>query len=254
VGSSRTAEELGRAFPGVPVVVSGGEHGVVAGVDTARRLVVATPGAEPEAEGGYAAGLLLDAAVTSGRPELWASEEALRRWMTAAALVRGADDGGRVMVLGHGAPIPVQALVRWDPGGYAARELAERAELAFPPAATLASLEGAEGAVGAFLGHLVPPPGAEVLGPVPLSAGPGPPAGASIAAGVPGVVPDPATPARAGPDRAGTPPDPVVRALVRVPREATPALTRALAQAAAARSARKEPGSVRVQVDPRSLW
>ncbi len=56
VGTSRTAEELGRAFPGTPVVVSGAqaEHGVIEEVDEAPRLVVATPGAEPHAQVGYA--------------------------------------------------------------------------------------------------------------------------------------------------------------------------------------------------------
>ncbi|MHB1064275.1 MAG: primosomal protein N' family DNA-binding protein, partial [Georgenia sp.] len=80
VGSTRTAEELGRAFPSVPVVVSGtnAAHGVVETVDDRPRLVVATPGAEPVAAGGYTAALLLDGAATTSRPELWASAEALR--------------------------------------------------------------------------------------------------------------------------------------------------------------------------------
>ncbi|HJU98050.1 MAG TPA: primosome assembly protein PriA, partial [Jiangellaceae bacterium] len=59
VGARRTAEELGRAFPGVPVRSSGGS-GVLADVPDAPALVVATPGAEPVAAGGYAAAILLD--------------------------------------------------------------------------------------------------------------------------------------------------------------------------------------------------
>jgi hypothetical protein len=56
-GAGRTAEELGRAFPGTPVVVSGGAA-VVETVPPAPALVVATPGAEPRADGGYAAAVL----------------------------------------------------------------------------------------------------------------------------------------------------------------------------------------------------
>ena len=48
-------------------------------------LVVATPGAEPVAEGGYAAALLLDGDALLGRRDLRAEEEALRRWLNAAA-------------------------------------------------------------------------------------------------------------------------------------------------------------------------
>ncbi|UNX53214.1 primosomal protein N' [Georgenia sp. TF02-10] len=218
VGSGRTAEELGRAFPSVPVVVSGTSagHGVVETVDGRARLVVATPGAEPVAEGGYAAALLLDAAALTSRPELWAGAEALRRWLGAAALVRGAADGGRVLLLGQPAPVPAQALVRWDPAGFAARELAEREELAFPPAVRLAAVQGDAGAVRSFLAHLEPVPGMVVLGPVEVGEG--------------------------------------VRALVRTDRRHGAQLARHLARAAAARTARKEDGSVRVQVDPPDLW
>ncbi|MGN6129670.1 MAG: primosome assembly protein PriA, partial [Nocardioidaceae bacterium] len=52
VGERRTAEELGRAFPRVPVRTSGGDR-VLATVDDRPVVVVATPGAEPVAEGGY---------------------------------------------------------------------------------------------------------------------------------------------------------------------------------------------------------
>ncbi|MZE80235.1 primosome assembly protein PriA, partial [Streptomyces sp. SID5475] len=86
-GARRTAEELGRAFPAVPVRTSGRDH-VLDTVPDAPALVVSTPGAEPVAEGGYAAALLLDGWAMLGRPDLRAGEETLRRWLGAAALVR----------------------------------------------------------------------------------------------------------------------------------------------------------------------
>ena len=86
-GARRTAEELGRAFPGVPVLTSSGAT-VLRRVGAEPALVIATPGAEPPAPDGYAAAVLLDGWALLGRPSLRASEEALRRWMNAAALVR----------------------------------------------------------------------------------------------------------------------------------------------------------------------
>ena len=86
-GAGRTAEELGRAFPSMPVRTSGRTE-VITEVPSAPAVVVATPGAEPRAEGGYAAAILLDGWMLLGRPSLRAAEEALRRWMNAAALVR----------------------------------------------------------------------------------------------------------------------------------------------------------------------
>lgn len=225
VGSGRTAEELGRAFAPVPVQVSGAvaAGGVLDVIEPGPRIVVATPGAEPRVAGGYAAALLLDGHLTGGPAGLWSGEEALRRWLGAAALVRPFAAGGRVVLLGSPPPGPAAALVRWDPAGFARRELDERAEVRLPPETTLASIEGEPGPVAAFLGHLPPPLLDDVLGPVPIPA----------------------------PEASGTG---RVRALLRVDRARTGELTRELAVAAAARSARKEAGPVRVQVDPVDLW
>lgn len=89
VGARRTAEELGRAFPAVPVRTSGRDH-ILDEVPDRPALVVSTPGAEPVAAGpGYAAALLLDGWAMLSRPDLRAGEDALRRWIAAASLVRG---------------------------------------------------------------------------------------------------------------------------------------------------------------------
>lgn len=63
---------------------------------------------------------------------------------------------------------PVQALVRWDPVGHARRELADRAELGFPPVSRMASVTGPPEAVAAYLAGAELPPEAQVLGPVPV--------------------------------------------------------------------------------------
>ena len=221
VGSTRTAEELGRAFPGTPVRRSSGDH-VLEEVD-GPVLVVATPGAEPATPGGYAAALILDAWLTLARADLRTAEEALRRWLNAAALVRPATEQGRLVVVADPAAPPVQALVRWDPAGFAERELAERTSARLPPAARLATVSGMAEAVRQFLDAVPMPPAAEVMGPVPA--------------------PPPSPP---GKDQS------TVRAVVRAPRQCEADLLAALRAAQAVRTARKLP-PVRVQVDPQQL-
>ncbi|WP_420115519.1 primosomal protein N' [Micromonospora sp.] len=215
-GARRTAEELGRAFPGVPVRTSGRDE-VLTTVPGGAALVIATPGAEPVADGGYGAVLLLDSWALLTRADLRAGEEALRRWLSAAALARPAPAGGKVVVVADGALAPVQALLRWDPGWFAARELAERRELGFPPAVKMASVTGGAEAVADLLAQARLPDGAEVLGPVP-----------------------------ADEDRE--------RMLVRVPRSRAAALAGALHTAAGVRSARRAAEPVRLQVDPLALF
>jgi len=217
VGARRTAEELGRGFPGVSVRASGGGPAVLAAVTGAPELVVATPGAEPAAPGGYGAALLLDGWVMLARPDLRVAEETLRRWLTAAALVVPAAEGGRVVVVAEATLPVVQALVRWDPVGHAAAELAERAEVGFPPAVRMAAVEGAAAAVAEVLAEL--PDDVEVLGPVALGDGD----------------------------------DARERALLRVPRARGRALAATLAAVQAVRTARKAPDPVRLRLDPTEM-
>lgn len=149
-GVLRTAEELGRAFPGKAVITSSGGN-IKAGVGSAKALVVATVGAEPVAEGGYAAALLLDGDSLLRRENLRAGEDTVRRWFNAAALVRPASDGGLVVITATES-VAVGALLRWDPAGYARRELELRMELQLPPAVRIASITGPRAAVVHFSG------------------------------------------------------------------------------------------------------
>jgi primosomal protein N' (replication factor Y) len=224
VGARRTAEELGRAFPGTTVITSGGD-GMVAAVPAEPSVVVATPGAEPVAAGGYGAVLLLDAWALLGRQDLRAAEDTLRRWMAASALVRSRDDGGVVAVVAESAIPTVQSLIRWDPVGHADAELNSRAEVGLPPAVHMAAIDGAPAAVHALLDVAELPAVAQLLGPVDL------PTGARRPPGIPAD-------------------GPVIRMLVRVPRDGGLALAGALRRATAVLSARHDQEPTRVQIDP----
>jgi primosomal protein N' (replication factor Y) len=229
-GERRTAEELGRAFPGVPVKTSSGDE-ILASTPDAQAIVIATPGAEPRAAGGYAAAILLDGWSLLARQSLRAGEEALRRWMNAAALVRPGPAGGKVVLMAEPGLPPAQALIRWDPATHADRELAERAELRFPPAVRMAALTGADDDIRDMLGAVTLPERTDVLGPVP--------AGRQ----------DPA----AAQNRADGQAEAVVRFLIRVPSKDGTALAVALRAGLAGRSAAKSQGQVRLQLDPAEL-
>mgnify|MGYP003693596409 CR=1 FL=1 len=167
VGAGRTAEEW--AGPSRVPVRTSGRDSVLSRVEGEPALVVATPGAEPIADGRYGAVLLLDTWALLTRADLRAGEEALRRWMAAATLARPASRSrGRVVVVADGALVAVQALLRWDPVTFAARELADRRELRFPPAARMASLTGPADAVAELLTLAELPDDADTLGPVPI--------------------------------------------------------------------------------------
>ncbi|MFT7766118.1 primosomal protein N' [Clavibacter tessellarius] len=166
IGAGRTAEELGRAFPGVQVVLADGERHVQE-VDAESRLVVATRGAEPVAAGGYRAVLLLDGERMLARESLRVGEDVLRQWSNAAAL---AAPRAPVMLVGVGGQV-ARALATWQQPRYAHEELLERRALRFPPAVRAASVEGLPDAVGQAVERLDGIEGVDVLGPVPTEQG-----------------------------------------------------------------------------------
>lgn len=225
IGVQRTAEELGRAFPGTTVVQPSAEQSHRA-VSDRPAIVLATPGAAPDADSGYAACILLDADLMLARADLRVGEESLRRWLAVVAKVRPGEQGGTVLVVGNAAHREVQALVRLDPAGYAGSELAEREQAGLPPAVKLITVEGPAAAVSEVAAALTLPPAATALGPFPL----GP---ASSAASV-------------------TSEDQLHRLTLRAPLPAAAELVNAVKTVLAVRTARKET-PVRVRVDPQVL-
>ncbi|UNK44353.1 primosomal protein N' [Arthrobacter sulfonylureivorans] len=165
-GALRTAEELGRAFPGATVVSSSGDH-IKSVVESKNALVVATPGAEPVAPEGYAAALLLDGNAMLSRESLRTPEDVLRKWFRAASLVKPSSEGGLVVVTADQEAV-VAPLVRWDPAGAAAREMQLRRELQLPPAVRIAALTGKASGIEAFMADFELGGSLRSVGPVEL--------------------------------------------------------------------------------------
>ncbi|MGM7643588.1 primosomal protein N' [Nocardia sp. JW2] len=222
IGAARTAEELGRAFPGVPIRTSGGGD-MLDTVEPGAQVVVATVGAEPVVRGGYGVALLLDGWALLGRADLRAAEDTLRRWMGAAAMVR---PRGQVIVMAEPSLPTVQALVRWDPVNHAAAELEARAEVGFPPAVRMAAVDGTTESIAELLEAAQLPDQVEILGPVPLP------------------------PTARKPFSGADEPADVERMLLRVPRSAGTPLSRALTAAQGVRSSHRSDAPLRVQIDP----
>lgn len=214
VGAERTVEEIGRAFPQVPVLASHGGHRVLT-VPGDPAIVVATPGAEPVADGGYRAVLLLDARSMLSRPSLDAEEDAARRWFAAAGL---AAPSAPVVITAENSLAPVQALVRWDAPWLAARELGERASAGLPPATRMAALVGSGEDIRVVTQRLRTPH--RLLGPLP-------------------------DPSPHDPDRQ--------RGLIVVHRREGQTLSRELAAITMTRSAEGKARPVHVHMDPRSV-
>ena len=176
VGADRTAEELGRSFPGIPVVVSTGEN-IVASIPDEPSLVIATPGSAPVAENKkFGAAVILDTWSELKREDVRAHEEALTSWLDVASLVESHNDGGEVVVVADAQTPVVQSLIRWDPVGAAAVELEHRREAGFSPAVHIAAIDGTEHDISQFRRLIDVPPDSQFLGPVPLPTGIDPPA------------------------------------------------------------------------------
>lgn len=159
-GATRTAEDLGRAFPGVRIIIADGERPILS-VGPEPALVIATRGAEPVAAGGYRAVLLLDGERMVARESLRVAEDCLRWWSNAVAL---AAPRAPSILVGIGGPLAT-ALVTWRQADFARAELADRRRLRFPPAVRVATITGTVDAVARAV-TTVDVDAADILGPV----------------------------------------------------------------------------------------
>jgi primosomal protein N' (replication factor Y) (superfamily II helicase) len=164
-GATRTAAELGRAFPNARVIESTGENRVIS-LPAGKCLVVATAGAEPYVEGGYCAVVLLDARVLLARQNLRAEEEAVRVWANAVAKARSSAPCVLVGVTGELAKL----FSLWNLVRIAGNEWASRQELALPPAVRMGSVTAELSMVSSISKALESNSSVVRIGPAPVSA------------------------------------------------------------------------------------
>jgi primosomal protein N' (replication factor Y) len=165
-GATRTAEDLGRAFPGVPVIIADGERPILE-VGNKPTLVIATRGAEPVAAGGYQAVVLLDGERMLARESLRVGEDCLRWWSHAIALLA---IGAPAVLVGVGGAL-AGALATWQIADFSRKELADRRQLRFPPAVRVASVTGDSTSVDRAIAAVSGLAGVDVLGPVTTDSG-----------------------------------------------------------------------------------
>ena len=161
-GATRTSAEFGKAFPGTKIIESNGDNRLES-VPAGKKIVVSTPGAEPRVEGGYGAVVLLDCNELLSRDNLRASEDAVRIWSNAIALMKS---GGLSVAVGLQGFIG-QKFALWSQAELAQHEYLSRAELRFPPFIRMASLSGERELLIKVLDSL--PDEIEVLGPMPVT-------------------------------------------------------------------------------------
>ena len=128
-GIDRAAEEISRAFPKFPVVISAGDV-IKDRIEHKPALVLATSGAQPQVEGGYAAVVILDGMRFFSHTDLRTQERARELFFETSSLI--SPSGTVLLVIDDTHPI-VSAIARWNVAPLLKRELSERAELQLPP-------------------------------------------------------------------------------------------------------------------------
>jgi primosomal protein N' (replication factor Y) len=128
-GIDRAAEEISRAFPGYPIIISAGDV-IKSSVESKSSLVFATPGAQPMVQGGYAAVVILDAMRFFAHTDINGQERARELILETASLIQ--EKGRVLLVIDEVHPI-IAALTRWNVAPLLKRELGEREELQLPP-------------------------------------------------------------------------------------------------------------------------
>ena len=128
-GIERAAEEISRAFPHIPVIISAGDV-IKDRIEHKPALVLATSGAQPQVEGGYSAVVILDGMRFFSHTDLRTQERARELFFETSSLI--SQEGTVLLVIDDVHPI-VSAIARWNVAPLLKRELSERAELQLPP-------------------------------------------------------------------------------------------------------------------------
>jgi primosomal protein N' (replication factor Y) len=140
-GTTRYAQEIGRAFPGTKISISEGES-ILEDFSVTNGIVITTPGGAPYVKGGYSAVIVLDADGLLNASDLKALERAQQLIFSQGGFI--GEKGKILLVASHSAPI-IGALSSWKPSLLMRRELAERRETELPPFSKSVSIDISEG-------------------------------------------------------------------------------------------------------------
>ncbi|MDY5584560.1 MAG: hypothetical protein SPG61_02045 [Arcanobacterium sp.] len=140
IGSRRTAQEIGKAFPNQPIVIANPDHEL--DEITGNKIVIAMPGSEPEAREKYAAGIFLDAGYLLNSLKLDAEQQFLRIIAKTLIKVKAQEDGGEALIVGDIPEDLLMTLGRWDFSTWENAQIQLRQELALPPVATWFEITG----------------------------------------------------------------------------------------------------------------
>jgi primosomal protein N' (replication factor Y) len=146
-GSQRFAHEIGRAFPGFPVITSDASSPIES-VTEERSIVLATSGMAPRVSSGYQAVVILDADSLFSQIDLRAQERARESIMHFSSLVSA--DGKVLVVIDSSHPI-VSSIARWNLNAINNRELLEREQTQLPPVVSALTIEMVHGDCQTFI-------------------------------------------------------------------------------------------------------
>jgi primosomal protein N' (replication factor Y) len=128
-GIDRAAEEISRGFPHFPVIFSFGDV-IKDYVESKPSIILSTPGAAPQVNGGYSAVVILEGLTYFNHGDLRANERANELFFESASMIK---PGGVVLLSIEDSHPIVSSLIRWNPASILKRELQQREEVAFPP-------------------------------------------------------------------------------------------------------------------------
>lgn len=135
-GIDRAAEEIARAFPNIPTIISAGDV-IKSSVEFKPSLILATPGSAPQVQGGYCAVVILDGVRFFSHTDLRSQERARELFFESASLI--SPRGSVLIVIDEAHPITA-SIARWNVAPLVKRELSERAQLHLPPTVASAIL------------------------------------------------------------------------------------------------------------------
>ena len=170
-GNLRYAQEIGRAFPGFPVISSDATNAVHA-IENPHSIVLSTAGMAPVVKGGYHAVVILDGDNLFSQLDLRAQERAREAIMQSASLL--SPNGKALVVIDNAHPI-VAALSRWNLSPLLSRELREREQTQLPPLVHAIVIEVAHSDAPTFLSGITSsikegrvPSSTRILGPTKI--------------------------------------------------------------------------------------